>query len=147
KSGGTYLSIWELSGKNGAYSNSIELDGKKHLLRDTDGVHFTRAGAIYMTRKTLELLERELVLLPVEKRAIVVRREVDSKALGRRVPYLAYVPEPAARGSGDLPVLFLLHGAEGSHRDWSDHAQRTLQALAVEHNLVIVTPEGGARGW
>lgn len=147
-SGGTYLSIWELSGKDGEYSNAIELDGARHLLRDSDGVHFTRSGAIYMARKTNVLLERELMLLPVEpERAIVVRREIASQALGRKVPYLAYVPEPAARGAGDLPVLFLLHGAGGSHRDWSDHAHRQLQELAVTHDLVIVTPEGGARGW
>lgn len=147
-SGGSYLPLWELSGQGGAYSNAIELDGAAELLRQSDGVHFTRPGAIYMARKTSELLERELLLLPTDpKLALVVRREIDSRALGRPVHYLAYVPEPAARGAGDLPVLFLLHGADGSYRDWSDHAQRTLQALAVTHGLVIVTPEGGARGW
>lgn len=147
--GGTFIPTWDLSGQpNGKYGNSITLDGTTHLLRSTDGVHFTRPGAIYMARKVLERLERHVVLAPREDaRAVVVRREIASTALGRTVPYLAFVPPREAREGGELPVLFLLHGADGAYTDWAEHAQRLLQELAAEHRLVIVTPEGGAGGW
>lgn len=148
RSGGRFVATWDLSGLNGKYKSSVTVEGATHLLRQSDGVHFTRAGAIYMARKVTERLERELLLVPAdESRAIVVRREIASRALGRRVPYLAYVPQPAARGAGALPVLLLLHGADGSFVDWSEHAQTLLQTLSVRHGLVIVTPEGGASGW
>ena len=148
RSGGTFISTWDLSGQNGKYSNAVRVDGALHLLRDSDGVHFTRAGAVYMARKVTERLEREVPLLPADEgRALIVRREIDSKALGRRVPYLAYVPLVAASGGGDLPALFLLHGVDGSYADWSEHAQAALKELSVRHGLVIITPEGGEGGW
>lgn len=64
--GSGFLSIWDLSADpSGGYTNSIELDGKKRLLRESDGVHFTRDGAIYMARKVGEWLEREQGFVPV----------------------------------------------------------------------------------
>ncbi|MBX3197936.1 MAG: DUF459 domain-containing protein [Labilithrix sp.] len=149
KSGASFISTWDLSADpRGEYTNSIRLDGASHLLRSSDGVHFTREGAVYMARKVSEQLEREVVLVPAdEDRAVVVRRDIDSKALGRSVSYLAYVPQTAARDGDALPALLLLHGADGSFTDWSDHAHRALQELSSRHEMVIVTPEGGASGW
>lgn len=148
RAGSAFLSTWKLSADpSGDYTNSIELDGAKWLLRSTDGVHFTHEGAIYMARKIAALLERERRLVPVDDGASVVRRDLTSKALGRDVSYLAYVPASAARGGELVPALFLLHGVGGTSTDWSDHAHEELRELSRRHGLVFVTPDGGPDGW
>jgi S-formylglutathione hydrolase FrmB len=59
--------------------------------------------------------------------------------------YLAFVPRKALREDEKLPVLYLLHGEDGSWTDFPEHAHGLLQALATKHSLVIVTP-GSAEG-
>ena len=81
-----------------------------------------------------------------EGKAVALRREIASKASGRRAPYLAFVPQPAARGDALVPALFLLHGADGNFADWTDRAHESLQELADQHGLILVTPAGGASG-
>lgn len=148
EAGSGFISTWRLSADPlGNYTNAIVLDGAKWLLRSTDGVHFTHEGAIYMAQKVAERLERERRLVPVDDGAIVVRRDLTSKALGRDVSYLAYVPPSAARGGEIVPSLFLLHGVGGTSTDWADHAHEQLRELSRRYGLVFVTPEGGPEGW
>jgi S-formylglutathione hydrolase FrmB len=71
------------------------------------------------------------------------RCDLSSAALGRKVSYGAYVPESATV----LPVLFLLHGTDGTFNDWKNHAHASLQRLSNAHRIVVITPEGGREGW
>jgi len=63
-----------------------------------------------------------------------------SAALGREMPYRAFLPANLAAGQ-QLPVVYLLHGGGGGFRDWSnnsDVAQYTLQGI------ILVMPEGNS---
>lgn len=72
-------------------------------------------------------------------------RELFSPALGRNIRYGAYLPphDPGVR----LPVLLLLHGADGAYTDFIDHAATELAQLSAAHSLIFVIPEGAADGW
>jgi len=70
-------------------------------------------------------LERTFELIPAdESMAIAVRLDLDSVVRAKRTSYLAYVPQAARRGDERLPVLYLLHGADGSWTDFSERATR-----------------------
>lgn len=145
--GGWYMDTWGLSADNaGEYRESIFYKGRKRLMRQADGIHLTRLGGEYLVSRLMQRIERRVRLVPGDKKlAPAARYDVKSKALGRKVSYMAYVP----RGSSAVkkrPVLILLHGADGSWEDWSEHAHRDLQRLAQANQLIIVTPEGGEAG-
>ena len=69
-----------------------------------------------------------------------------SKARGRDVYFWAFVPRPERPGD-TFPVLYLLHGAWGSHDDWRQHAKAQLKDLAERYGIVIITPDGDPFGW
>lgn len=105
-----------------------------------------------------------LVSTPQASAAVRQAREVvDRKGGGSRVvlkkfyscycckemDYYAFVPVvPACSKTPELyPVLFLLHGAYGSYRDWKLHAEKELCKLVAKYRIIIITPEGGSFGW
>jgi S-formylglutathione hydrolase FrmB len=69
-----------------------------------------------------------------------------SAVRGRDVYYWAIVPRPDKPGD-TFPVLYLLHGAWGSHDDWRQHAKADLKELAERYGVVIITPDGDPFGW
>ena len=46
-----------------------------------------------------------------------------------------------------MPLLVLLHGADGKPEDFSEHLHLQLAAAAQQHRLAIVAPDGGDAGW
>lgn len=67
-----------------------------------------------------------------------------SPALGREVRYIALLPsvlEPERR----YPVVYLLHGAWGNYRNWTEQAP--LARIHAGRPLIIITPDGGQFGW
>ena len=63
-----------------------------------------------------------------------------STALNREMPYRVFLPAKLAPGK-KLPVVYLLHGAGGNFRDWSNHSDVARYAAA---GLILVMPEGKA---
>jgi putative tributyrin esterase len=61
-----------------------------------------------------------------------------SAALNRDMPYRAIIPASIAANQ-KLPVLYLLHGAGGGFRDWSNYSD---VAGYAERGLILVMPEG-----
>jgi len=47
---------------------------------------------------------------------------------------------------GDLPVIYLLHGAAGNYTDWRDNVY-TLNDFCDNNNIIIVCPDGGYNSW
>lgn len=70
------------------------------------------------------------------------RESFHSAALNRTMRYQIVVPAGAA--SGRVPVVYLLHGHSGEEGDWFTYSR--VAALANQHNLAIVTPDG-ANSW
>jgi len=72
---------------------------------------------------------------------------IPSQALGHPLTVSIYRPSETAPKSG-WPVLYLLHGLDGSNRDWSDLGgiQGTLDRLIKSgriHPMVVVMPNAG----
>jgi S-formylglutathione hydrolase FrmB len=77
--------------------------------------------------------------------AAVKTLRLDSKLMAREMPYNIIVP-PAydSEKQTRFPVLYLLHGLYGSHKDWTSRTK--IAEYAVRHRIIIVNPEG-ANGW
>jgi S-formylglutathione hydrolase len=61
-----------------------------------------------------------------------------SAALQRQMPYRVFLPDKLVP-SQKLPVVYLLHGANGSFRDWSNCSNVSHYAA---QGLILVMPEG-----
>jgi len=73
--------------------------------------------------------------------------ELDSRLMGRKMPYLVVVPEKynLKEESGRIyPVIYLLHGLTGRFDNWL--SRTALAKYPARHDAIIVTPEGG-NGW
>jgi enterochelin esterase-like enzyme len=75
-----------------------------------------------------------------------------SKALGRRMPYLVYLPGAYMRGQDHYPVLYLLHGAGGDERVWANngHIKEQADSLIASGAIlpaIIVMPGCPASWW
>lgn len=78
----------------------------------------------------------------------IVAREFDSKALGRGWKYEVYLPTGYETSRLRYPVLYLLHGNNGSGHDWVDKGkvQSVADGLIASGDMppaVIVMPDAG----
>lgn len=86
----------------------------------------------------------------LELRAAVPNRVsteyLDSKLIGRKMPYNAVVPPSylATAPNVRYPVIYLLHGLTGHYDNWT--SKTLVAAYAVDNDVIIVTPEGDD-GW
>lgn len=175
--GGIYMDQWDLSAtSDGEYREEVKVDGRTRLMRDDDGIHYSRWGGIYVARGLVERMLGYLGLdasarapaAPAEEATAAIapgaapevvaaaptddnrkgmfeKRRFASAALGRKVLYLVWRPEP--REGETYPVLLLLHGAGASAYAYSDGVGDELTALAARHKIVIVAPDGGTNWW
>lgn len=89
-------------------------------------------------------LAAPLTTAPQSRRSVSTTVTMFSKALGRDTTYVVVMPErllPEKR----YPVIYLLHGAYGSYRDWPERT-RLLQ-YAAGRPFFVVCPNGGEFGW
>lgn len=66
-----------------------------------------------------------------------------SRALSRVQPYAYYLPADYTSGRR-YPLLVMLHGAGGGHRDWPTHTR--IRRQIARYPLICVFPEGD-NGW
>src|SRR3954462_12757170 len=71
--------------------------------------------------------------------------DVYSAAMQKTLKVAVVLPEGYKKSKRPLPVLYLLHGGQGSFRDWLTKTpdQMLLHKLSDQYNIIIVTPEGG----
>lgn len=95
-----------------------------------------------------------LVTLPLLQTAraqgTVTEGRFQSQTLGGGYPYMVYLPEDYETSRRSYPVVYLLHGSFGSHRDWvrKGRLKRTVDRMIREGvipPMVIVMP--GSRSW
>jgi enterochelin esterase-like enzyme len=77
---------------------------------------------------------------------------IPSKALGREMPFIIYLPDGYQSGSKDYPVLYLLHGAGGDEHTWLDQGNirkkaDSLIASGAIQPAIIVMPGCKACWW
>jgi|CXWL01.1.fsa_nt_gi S-formylglutathione hydrolase FrmB len=71
--------------------------------------------------------------------------ELDSKLMARKMPYLVVTPGKYSANNADrFPVIYLLHGGAGSHKNWVENTK--LVQYAANSGFIVVTPEGN-NGW
>ncbi|MFT5687107.1 MAG: hypothetical protein ACI8RZ_008064, partial [Myxococcota bacterium] len=125
------------SGADGDYSRFLtDPDGRRFSARETDGVHFTMSGALWLVAHLTDRIDRDWGVFGPRRQddgaLTVPATQVD---ILRRDGVTAYVPDlgdPQAR----LPALYLLPGGWGE--DWPGRADGALQALAAEHGVVLI---------
>lgn len=86
-----------------------------------------------------------VAICPVARAGITTQTvSFHSRALDAETTYIVALPSPLEPGRR-YPVVYILHGAYGNFRDWTDKTTVT-QALDGR-NLVAVFPDGGEFGW
>lgn len=70
--------------------------------------------------------------------------QLNSKLVGREMPYRVILPIEDKGSKARYPVLYLLHGLTGHFSNWTDKTK--LVEYASRHKFIIVMPEG-ADGW
>lgn len=71
---------------------------------------------------------------------------VFSKAMNKNIPNMVITPENYATSNEHLPVVYLLHGATGNHKDWITKVP-LIKKYANDSNIIIVCPDGGFTSW
>lgn len=78
-----------------------------------------------------------------KRNAIVDTIEVMSAKMGRSIKNTVVLPAQYSEKKNPtryFPVVYLLHGAQGSYRDWPKKAD--LRSLASQYGVIIVCPDG-----
>lgn len=73
-----------------------------------------------------------------------VRIELDSKLMGRKMPYEVVLPPDYESDRRQYASVYLLHGLTGKYSDWLDKSK--LMEHAQSYEIIFVMPEG-ANGW
>lgn len=68
----------------------------------------------------------------------------ESRLIGSDLPYVKILPEGHGPGAPPCPVLFLLHGLFGEHRNWLDLTG--IAEYVLGSGFAIICPEG-RNGW
>lgn len=81
----------------------------------------------------------------------LVECKMESKLLGAEKEYSIYLPDGYDKSDRSYPVLYLLHGANGTHTSWptSGNAKRIIDGVIKEGRsvpMVIVMPDASGEG-
>jgi S-formylglutathione hydrolase FrmB len=102
------------------------------------------AGFVNNTAQTADLIS----LPPSVKLSVKFAdaRELGSKLMGRKVPFLVVTPGKyeISDTTTRFPVIYLLHGLTGSHKNWVEKTK--LLQYATNSGFIVVTPEGITAG-
>lgn len=74
-----------------------------------------------------------------------------SEVLGEEKPYTVYLPAGYDSGDKSYPVLYLLHGAWGTHRNWAEVGNmKELADAAIRSGaalpMIVVMPDASGKG-
>ncbi|MBP3682650.1 MAG: endo-1,4-beta-xylanase Z, partial [Rikenellaceae bacterium] len=102
--------------------------------------------------KRLMLLVAALVVaFAASAQSRLIECKMESKLLGKEKEYSIYLPSGYDKSDRSYPVLYLLHGANGTHTSWptSGNAKRIIDAVMKEGRslpMVIVMPDASGEG-
>ncbi|OLY94580.1 S-formylglutathione hydrolase FrmB [Cnuella takakiae] len=102
-----------------------------------------------MYRSRFALAAALLLQCIFTKAATVDTIDVHSNAMNKTLKAAVVLPNGYKKSKQVYPVLYLLHGGQGSFRDWlMQTPDKTLvHRMADQYKIIIVTPEGGATSY
>lgn len=71
---------------------------------------------------------------------------VPSASMKKTIPTVIVLPQGYQTSKQLFPVIYLLHGAGGSYRNWISRVPH-IQQLADENQVIIVCPDGAVTSW
>ncbi|MGH1364361.1 MAG: alpha/beta hydrolase [Calditrichia bacterium] len=77
--------------------------------------------------------------------AEVRSHQIKSAAMEREIGLSVILPGSCAAGERRFPVVYLLHGYDGDHRNWIDKTD--VETLADLHEIIIACPDGDKDSW
>lgn len=97
-------------------------------------------------RKVLFLVVLGFALAGFGQAGVSSDHELDSKLMGRKMPYRVVVPNgySSAGNVERYAAVYLLHGLTGHFDNWTDKTD--VAKYAEQYKVIIITPEGGD-GW
>ncbi|MCA9552591.1 MAG: DUF459 domain-containing protein [Myxococcales bacterium] len=142
--GGLFVPTYAMSStKKGAYRKTIEYRGKRGLMRTSDGVHYQKLGAAFVVEQVLQAVERRYRLVHEDATlAVAEGHRFESRAAGRWVGYVAFVPRSGAKS----PAALLLPDPAEDWPTWPNYPHRELQRLAEKLGRVLVVPDDALTG-
>jgi len=89
------------------------------------------------------------ISLTKSQAATVDSVEVFSATMKKTLRAAVVLPDRYKKAKSNYPVLYLLHGGQGSFRDWLKLTpdKTLLHGLADQYNVIIVTPDGGTTSY
>ena len=92
-----------------------------------------------------------VVAVGVSAQSRLIECKMESKLLGAVKEYSIYLPDGYDKSDRSYPVLYLLHGANGTHTSWptSGNAKRIIDGVIKEGRsvpMVIVMPDASGEG-
>ena len=92
-----------------------------------------------------------VVAVGVSAQSRLIECKMESKLLGAEKEYSIYLPDGYDKSDRSYPVLYLLHGANGTHTSWptSGNAKRIIDGVIKEGRsvpMVIVMPDASGEG-
>ena len=75
--------------------------------------------------------------------------EIQSAAMQKTIKAPVVLPDSYQASGKQYPVIYLLHGGQGSYRDWLSKLsdKLLLHKLADQYQVIIVTPDGSPTGY
>lgn len=75
--------------------------------------------------------------------------DVQSQVMQKAIKAAVVLPQSYKGSHQNYPVIYLLHGGQGSYRDWLTKTddKLLLHKLADQYNFIIVTPDAGLKSY
>lgn len=136
--GQLFLSTWEMSSTaSGEYKSSLDWQGKKALMRTSDGVHYTNHGGDFVVQSLLGQIERWVELRRSAPESGYVQPRALQSAGSKRYGYLLYTPKRPPKG----PAVMFFGPSTWDGADFRKDPHEALLALAEAQQRVIWRPE------
>ena len=92
-------------------------------------------------------------ILMVQAQSQVKQFKLKSKILGVEKTYSVYLPDGYEKSGENYPVLYLLHGAKGTHLSWIEEKRGNMQEIVDEtiakgkaKKMIVVMPNASGTG-
>ena len=98
-----------------------------------------------MTKISLIIVILTTILVNSIFASKVEEKYIFSKVMNKKIPAIFIIPDSYHDSSKSFPVVYLLHGFDGSYRNWVDLT--SVEDLPDLYDIIIVCPDGDKDSW